>query len=56
MMKSEQEPKTLYESFLLPKLDRSVVEEQIKFQNKVIGVCLVVLLVGAIGLLCLLIL
>lgn len=55
MMKSQQEPNILYESFL-PKVDRVPVEEQIKFQNKVIGVCLLVLLVGAIALLCLIIL
>ena len=55
MIKSEQEPNILYESFL-PKVDRVPVEEQIKFQNKVIGICLLVLLVGAIALLCLIIL
>lgn len=52
MIKSEQEPNILYESFI----DRKPAEEQIKFQNKVIGVCLLVLLVGAIALLCLIIL
>ena len=56
MMKSLQEPNTLYESFLPPKIERLSVEEQIKFQNKVIGICLLVLLVGAVALLCLLIL
>lgn len=55
MLRSEQEPKTLYESFL-PKIDREPIEKQIKFQNKVIGICLLVLLVGAIALLCLIIL
>ncbi len=55
MMKSNQEPNILYESFL-PKVDREPAEKQIKFQNKVIGICLLVLLVGAIALLCLIIL
>jgi hypothetical protein len=58
-MKSEQSSNTLYESFLhpeYPKINRVPVEEQIKFQNKVIGICLLVLLVGAVALLCLLIL
>ena len=55
MIKSEQEPNILYESFI-PKVDRVPIEEQIKFQNKVIGICLLVLLVGAIAILCLLIL
>ncbi len=52
MMKSNQEPNILYESFI----DREPAEKQIKFQNKVIGICLLVLLVGAIALLCLIIL
>ena len=59
MIKSEQEPNTLYESFIhpdYPKVNRVPIEEQIKFQNKVIGICLLVLLVGAVALLCLLIL
>ena len=56
MLKSLQEPNTLYESFIPPKIDRSSVEEQIKFQNKVVGICLLILLVGAIALLCLIIL
>ena len=55
MMKSDSEhlKQPLYESFL-PPLPR--LEKQITFQNKVIGICLLVLLVGAVGILCLLIL
>jgi hypothetical protein len=53
---SKQEKNTLYESFLYPKVDRLGVEEQIKFQNKVIGICLLILLVGAIALLCIVLL
>jgi len=52
MLKSEQEPNTLYESFI----DRSSVEKQITFQNKVISIGLIVLLIGAVAILCLLLL
>jgi len=47
MMKSEQEPEALYESFF----SRKSIEEQIKHQNKVITAILAVMVVGAILLL-----
>jgi|LakMenE01Jun11ns_1017448.scaffolds.fasta_scaffold9959089_16 hypothetical protein len=51
MMKSEQDNKTLYESFI----NRVSIEEQIKTQNKYITIILGCLIIGAVLLLCILI-
>lgn len=51
MIKSEQDNKTLYESFI----NRVSIEEQIKIQNKYITIILGCLIIGAVLLLCILI-
>lgn len=56
MIKSEQDNKALYESFIQTgHINRVSVEEQIKTQNKYITIILGCLIIGAIILLCILI-
>ena len=56
MMKSEQDNKTLYESFIQTGyINRVSIEEQIKTQNKYITIILGCLIIGAVLLLCILI-
>jgi hypothetical protein len=58
-LQPEDFQKSLYESFLhpdYPKVNRIPIEEQIKRQNTVITIILGCLIVGAILLLCILIL
>ena len=55
-MKSEQDNKTLYESFIQTgHINRVSIEEQIKTQNKYITIILGCLIIGAVLLLCILI-
>lgn len=55
-MKSEQDNKTLYESFInTGYINRVSIEEQIKTQNKYITIILGCLIIGAVLLLCILI-